>query len=297
MYDALDQQLLLAARAPSRLQRRLANCVMAGLLAIFCVTAPYAALPLQPVAAFIPVYATTMVIVDLIIAATIFAQFWVVHWTWLLVLASGFLFAALMALPFALTFPGAFAPSGLLGANAQTASWLAVCWHIGSPLIVISAMLVRNSRQTEGAIQRAPGLAIILSIALVSATVWGLTWFVLAYDQLMPRIHADRYPGRNNLDLFVLMIGLSAVALALLWVRGRSVLDLWLRVLCSAWIFKLGLAGIFAGYIHNPNVAGATILSLGCQHTQVSMLKEELKKREKAWRQKRERAKKKRATS
>jgi altronate hydrolase len=41
-----------------------------------------------------------------------------------------------------------------------------------------------------------------------------------------------------------------------------------------------GLAGIFAGYIHNPNVGGATILSLGCQHTQVSMLKEELKKRD-----------------
>src|SRR4029077_8366242 len=39
------------------------------------------------------------------------------------------------------------------------------------------------------------------------------------------------------------------------------------------------LAGIFAGYIHNPNVAGVTVLSLGCQHTQVSMLKEELKKR------------------
>jgi len=40
------------------------------------------------------------------------------------------------------------------------------------------------------------------------------------------------------------------------------------------------LAGIFAGYIHNPNVAGVTVLSLGCQHTQVSMLKEELKKRD-----------------
>lgn len=40
------------------------------------------------------------------------------------------------------------------------------------------------------------------------------------------------------------------------------------------------LAGIFAGYIHNPNVAGATILSLGCQHTQVAMLKEELNKRD-----------------
>ena len=34
-----------------------------------------------------------------------------------------------------------------------------------------------------------------------------------------------------------------------------------------------------AGYIHHPNVAGATILSLGCQHAQISMLREELQKR------------------
>ncbi|MEW6130807.1 MAG: altronate dehydratase family protein [Acidobacteriota bacterium] len=39
------------------------------------------------------------------------------------------------------------------------------------------------------------------------------------------------------------------------------------------------LCGLFAGYIHHPNVAGATILSLGCQHAQVAMLREELHKR------------------
>ena len=35
-----------------------------------------------------------------------------------------------------------------------------------------------------------------------------------------------------------------------------------------------------AGYIHHPNVAGATILSLGCQHAQISILREELRKRD-----------------
>jgi altronate hydrolase len=40
------------------------------------------------------------------------------------------------------------------------------------------------------------------------------------------------------------------------------------------------LAGLLAGYIHHPNVAGATVLSLGCQHTQVSILQEELRKRD-----------------
>ena len=39
------------------------------------------------------------------------------------------------------------------------------------------------------------------------------------------------------------------------------------------------LAGLLAGYIHHPNVAGATVLSLGCQHTQIDILHEEIAKR------------------
>ncbi len=36
------------------------------------------------------------------------------------------------------------------------------------------------------------------------------------------------------------------------------------------------LCGLLAGYIHHPNVAGATVLSLGCQNAQVSILQEKL---------------------
>ncbi len=39
------------------------------------------------------------------------------------------------------------------------------------------------------------------------------------------------------------------------------------------------LCGLLAGYISHPNVAGATVLSLGCQNAQYSMLQEELQKR------------------
>lgn len=39
------------------------------------------------------------------------------------------------------------------------------------------------------------------------------------------------------------------------------------------------LCGLLAGYITHPNVAGATVLSLGCQNAQVSMLQEEISKR------------------
>ena len=40
------------------------------------------------------------------------------------------------------------------------------------------------------------------------------------------------------------------------------------------------LCGLLAGYIHHPNVAGATVLSLGCQNSQTAILREELKKRD-----------------
>ena len=41
------------------------------------------------------------------------------------------------------------------------------------------------------------------------------------------------------------------------------------------------LCGLLAGYIAHSNVAGATVLSLGCQNAQVTMLQEEIRKRDK----------------
>src|SRR5262249_21419087 len=40
------------------------------------------------------------------------------------------------------------------------------------------------------------------------------------------------------------------------------------------------LCGLLAGYIHHPNVAGATVLSLGCQNAQVPILLEQIKRRD-----------------
>jgi len=36
---------------------------------------------------------------------------------------------------------------------------------------------------------------------------------------------------------------------------------------------------LLAGYIHHPNVAGATVLSLGCQHAQIDILQDEIRRR------------------
>jgi altronate hydrolase len=39
------------------------------------------------------------------------------------------------------------------------------------------------------------------------------------------------------------------------------------------------LCGLIAGYLHHPNVAGATVLSLGCQNAQIAILRNEICKR------------------
>jgi altronate hydrolase len=43
------------------------------------------------------------------------------------------------------------------------------------------------------------------------------------------------------------------------------------------------LCGLIAGYIHHPNVAGATVLSLGCQHAQVGILRQKINQRDPAF--------------
>ncbi len=40
------------------------------------------------------------------------------------------------------------------------------------------------------------------------------------------------------------------------------------------------LCALIAGYLHHPNVAGATVLSLGCQNSQVSILREKVAERD-----------------
>jgi altronate hydrolase len=40
------------------------------------------------------------------------------------------------------------------------------------------------------------------------------------------------------------------------------------------------LCGLIAGYLHNPNVAGATVLSLGCQHAQIDILRKQIERRD-----------------
>ena len=251
VHEALDQrQLLLASLPPSQLQTRLACGIVVTMLVLFVVTLRYVNVQLPRVDAFIPIHAITTLINDLITAILLFSMYSIERQRTLLVLASGYLFTSLVVIPWALTFPGLFAPTGLLGPGLQTTAWLYTSWHIGSPLILIVAVLLKDSDSKPSESQRSALAAIGLSIAVATAAVCGLTWITIAGDRFLPAIvQPDGIHLNQTLasSLSGLIMVLAGGALALLWIRRRSVLDLWLMVVCCAWLLETATATLFVG--------------------------------------------------
>ena len=99
------EQVLLSTLPPSRGQKRVALAVVLVLLAAFCATVPFATEPVGYIREFIPAYATAMFMISAITSALLFVQFSVVHSRALLAVSGGYLFSALITIPWALTFP------------------------------------------------------------------------------------------------------------------------------------------------------------------------------------------------
>ena len=128
---------IISEMPPSAAESRIAAATMIVTLAAFVALIPFATFKLAPVAAFMPAYEATLVLIDLITAVMLFGQFVQVRTRSLLVLAAAYLFDALIILPHAMSFPGLFAPTGLLGAGPQSTAWIYMFWHGGFPICVL----------------------------------------------------------------------------------------------------------------------------------------------------------------
>jgi signal transduction histidine kinase len=127
----------------------------------------------------------------------------------------------------ALTFPGAFTPSGLLGAGLQSANWLYYFWFTGFPVSVIFYVVLKNLSRYREPSWATAGLSISLTLAVAA----GLTWFATAGENLLPSILLDEVRfGPLGAYCSSMMLFVSILALTLLWIKQRSLLDLWLAV-------------------------------------------------------------------
>jgi signal transduction histidine kinase len=236
----------LAELPPTRKQRNSALAIILIMLAAFVGTAPFGALQLPGSTAFIAAIQTIMFVNDLITATLLFAYFTILLRPSLLAVASGYLFTALIAVPYALTFPGLFSATGLLDANRQTAGWLYAAWHCGLPLAIIGYAWPTNQNQAgKDSFFASPRASIGLCVAIVIATVCGATWVAVAAKDVMPKIFLDEVhvsPFAQNIG--VMIMALSGLALAILWSRPRTVLNLWLMVAVAAWLLELAFFGV-----------------------------------------------------
>jgi hypothetical protein len=107
-----EREVFFSMRPAASRDRRLALIVIILSALIFAALAPFARVQLAAVPLFVASYQSAFTINDVITAVLLFAQFGMLRSRVLLLLASGYLFTAAMAIVQALTFPGLFTPTG-----------------------------------------------------------------------------------------------------------------------------------------------------------------------------------------
>src|SRR5437016_3243579 len=184
-----DQHFILSTLSPGPAQKRLALAIVLGLLivVVFIAAGPLKSVRLGRVDAFVPLYAMALFVNDSITAILLFAQFSILRSRAILVIASGYLFTALILIPFVLVFPGVFVPGNLIG-GPQSTSWVWCFWHAGFPMFVIGYALLKEQNSSKRFRRGTVGAPIALSVALTAAVVSVAAFVLTAGETLLPRV-------------------------------------------------------------------------------------------------------------
>ncbi|MGX9966155.1 MASE4 domain-containing protein [Roseomonas sp. F4] len=203
---------------------------MASLLIGLALAAPHAQAPLVGSQVLLPAYAAALVVIELVTGALLLALFSVHRILAVMLLAAAYLFSGLMVVPWALTFPGVFDAMGLPPAGPQTTASIAAMRRLGFALLLMAYALLA-CRQTRTAAPRRGGIAVAACILAVVVAVSGLAVLVVRNEALLPRFMLDTATITANWTYFAILItAIYAITLAILLLRGWSVLDLWLAV-------------------------------------------------------------------
>jgi two-component system sensor histidine kinase/response regulator len=224
--------------------KRLAFGVVLVSAVLFLAAAPFAKVPQGRFVPFIAIYESALVFNDVVTAMLLLGVYRVYRNRAHLVLGLGYLFTAAMALAHALTFPGLFSDTGLLGAGSQSTAWIYMFWHGGFPLFVLLYAALKGRPGAHRSFDRMRSPVLAGSLAVI-ALAGALTYVATGLDAYLPAImYGDRYAGEMPIVVRTVW-GLSLAALAFLWMRRpHTVLDVWLMVVLCAWLFDIALAAV-----------------------------------------------------
>src|SRR5258705_6820460 len=244
--DPTGAEMSLLSLPPTRRQARWAIAVGVCQVAALALIAPFAKTQLAEVNAFIPAFEGVIFVTDLVTSVLLFSQFAIYRLRAFLFLACGYLFSALIIIPHALTFPGAFSPAGLLGAGLQTTASLYWFWHLVFPMALLGYGLMRDEKSDPGPAEPSLLAVIVGSVALVVALVCGLTLLATAGNNYLPVMFADRAdftPAARAAGASTMLLSASAGAVP--WLRRPSLVDPWLMIVPLPAILEMGLGALF----------------------------------------------------
>jgi len=240
-----EDLFVLSTLPPTRAQTRLALGVVLALVITFLAgVGPLSAVYPGRIAAFVPAYATAMILNQTFTSVLLFAQFSIFRTRALLVLSSGYLFTALVLIPYTLAFPGVFAPQGLF-ATPDARIYLYILWHAGFPAFVIWYALVKGADESRRYWRGTVRAAIALSVVSTASLALAAAVFVVAGGSLLPHVQTELLRltiGPTFLYLVTSTALVLVVTLVVLWIRRHSLLDLWLMVVITAYGMELALS-------------------------------------------------------
>jgi hypothetical protein len=244
------QQEIFLSTAPTRPWdwRLAAGFALASIVGL-ALAAPYANDRWSVAPSFIAAYESALLVNDLITAVLLIGQFRQVRSVGVLIVGCGYLFDAVIIAAHALSFPGVFSATGLLGATTQTTAWLYIMWHGTFPIFICAYALVTRSRWNAPLEEHRVGTAIAVGVigAVGIATV--CTLLTTAGVDLLPEIIRNNDYKRlvtSGIAPGAWLVSLVALALLCVRTRGRTVLDLWLMVVMVAWLLDIFLSTIIS---------------------------------------------------
>lgn len=230
---------------PGQAEKRAALAFALGVVAVFFIVFEFSDNGPHPLPGFVLAFSTAMFVCDVIAAILLFAQFVILRSPSLLFIANGYVFTALILVPYTLTFPGLIGTGPLVG-GLQSAAIAYVAWHAGFPAFVLGYALSRNARDPGYLFSRnRVPIAIVLSIAATATIVAAITLLCIAGDSLLPvSIKPD---GWAFTPIYLYVAGMPAalsgfLALFMLWRKRRSRLDLWLIVVLFLYAIDIPLS-------------------------------------------------------
>ena len=169
---------------------------MLGILVVFVVITVglLSGMQTRRIDAFLPAYLTAMFVCDSITAILLFAQFSILRLRAILVIASAYLFTALILIPYVLTFPGVFVsdPGNWRSAECGMGVRSVALWF--SPVRHRLCLVEGCGLPANDIRRRTPRAAIGRSVALTAGLVSVAAFVCIAGERTIAPHHARPHP-------------------------------------------------------------------------------------------------------